>query len=84
MKNRKFRLIIERNKAKFSDNSSALLDSRNLLTGKNKVSLLSLEISKWMKDLLGDVDYKRTRDKVEEKVEDLWVGNDGMDLNIKL
>jgi hypothetical protein len=37
-----------------------------------------------MKDLLGDIDYKRTREKVEERVEDLWVGKDGMELNVKL
>ncbi len=84
MTNRKIRLIIERNKSRFSDNCSILVDSHVTFMGKRVNNILSVEIAKWMKDMLGDHDYKLVRSKLEDMAKQIGEGKDGMEILIKI
>jgi hypothetical protein len=81
---RKFRLIIERNKTRFSDNSSVLIDIQTSFIRETRYSILSVDIPKWMKDMLGDPDYQLVKDRLDEHGKKLWEGKDGVELIINL
>ena len=84
MTNRKIRLIIERNKSRFSDNCSLGIDRHMNFMSDPRYNVIGLQMAKWMRDMLGDDDYKRVRVKLEEKGKELYYGKDGMEILIKL
>jgi hypothetical protein len=49
-----------------------------------RYNVIGLQMAKWMRDMLGDDDYKRVRVKLEEKGKELYYGKDGMEILIKL
>jgi len=84
MTKRTFRLIIERNGSKFSDNCSVFIDIQTSFIQDEKYFLLSIEVPKWMRDMLGDSDYQLVKNKLDENGKVLWIGRNGMELNIKI
>ena len=83
MTNRKIRLVIERNKSRFSDNCSVLVDDGSDYMNRRKPNVISLEMPKWMRDMLGD-DYSFVRSKVDDMGREFIKGFNGMEILIKI
>lgn len=81
---RKFRLVIERNGTSFSGDCQALIDVNVLLMFNPHYKVFSITIPKWMRDMLGDLDHKTVREKINEMGKDLYNSVDGKEIRIKL
>jgi hypothetical protein len=85
MTTRKFRLIIEKSSNnKFSDKCSVMIDTHTSFMRDTKYTMFSLQISKWMREMLGEYDLPRVKNKIEEMGKQLWDGKDGMEITIKI
>lgn len=84
MTERKFRLVIERNGSSFSDECEVLVDVNILLMSKCRYTVFKVFIPKWMKDMLGKIDYEIVKNKIEDMGKELCLGDDGMEIRISV
>jgi hypothetical protein len=84
MTTRKFRLIIQRNNQKFSDNASVVMDIRTSFIADTSYTIYELIIPKWMEDMLGKDDFKLLETRIDDLGETLYKGYNGMELHITL
>lgn len=80
---RKFRLIIERNNSRFSDNASVLIDIQTSFIAPTRYMMYSLDMPKWMRDML-DKDLQLVKDEIDDHGKSLWEGSNGMEILIKV
>lgn len=84
MVHRKFTLTVERNGTSFTGNCEASVALNVSFSTKKNYQLLSLAMDKWMRDMLGDMDYATVKIRLEDFLEQLYLNKDNTNIRVSV